>query len=223
MAQFPSTQWSLIRRSGESPSARRLAFGELALAYRGAIRAFFGARLRAEDAEDATQSFLSESFEHAWWARADSESGSFRGFLLLLLRRHSQHLAKTRLDLVDAPEAMAAIADPGPAADQQFDTRFALLLSARAIERLRQRYRQRDRGALFEQLLPLLANPPEHGRLKQIAETLGVPANTLTIECTRLRSRLREGLRAELLELCADTTAFDHEWSALQQVLGGRD
>ncbi len=72
MAQFPDTQWSLIRRSGDSPSARHVAFGELVRRYRGAIRVYFGARLSADDADDATQTFLSASYEHAWWARADS-------------------------------------------------------------------------------------------------------------------------------------------------------
>jgi len=223
MAKFPSTQWSLIRRSGDSPSARRLAFGELALSYRGAIRSFFSARLPAADADDATQGFMSASFEHAWWSRADAECGSFRGFLLLLLRRYLGHLLQARQDRPEASAASAEVADPAPTAEQLFDTRFALLLSARAIDNLRLRYRERGRGALFEQLLPLLAAPPEHGRFKHIAESLGLPANTLTVECKRLRTRLRERMRAELLELCADQQAFDDEWAALERVLNGHD
>jgi len=221
MAQFPSTQWSLIRRSGETPSQRHTAFGELALTYRRAILAFFRARLTAADAEDATQSFLAASYEHAWWARANAEVGSFRGFLLMLLHRHLGHVRAEKIDMSSDPAVIEAIADLAPAAEQQFDTRFALVLTTRAVDTLRSRYRERGRAELFDRFLPLLGAPPEHGELKQIAESMQIPANTLTIELKRLRTRLREQLRAELMDLCADESSFESEWTILQQVLGG--
>src|SRR5262245_45583032 len=87
MADFPSTQWSLIRGSALSQQDRRAAFGTLAQAYAPAMRAYLRARLGTE-AEDALQAFLAQSWEHAWFARADPAFGSFRGFLLVMLRRH---------------------------------------------------------------------------------------------------------------------------------------
>ncbi len=222
MAQFPSTQWSLIRRSGETPSQRHTAFGQLALAYRKAILAFFRARLAATDAEDATQSFLTASYEHHWWARANADVGSFRGFLLMLLHRHLGHLRAAAGQPGGDPALIDAMPDPQPSAEQQFDTRFALVLTARAIDTLRTRYRERSRGDVFEQLLPLMSAPPEHGELKLSAERMQMPANTLTIELRRLRARLREQLRAELMNLCADQASFESEWMMLQQVLDGR-
>ena len=220
MAQFPSTQWSLIRQSGGTPSTRHRAFGELATAYRDAILAFFRARLDASAAQDATQSFLAQSYEHAWWSRADADAGSFRGFLLLLLRRHLGHL---RTSSGAEAECDVELADPAPAADQHFDARFALALTARAVDVLRADYRKRDRGELFEQLLATLGSPPEHGELQRIAGSLGIRANTLTVELARLRKRLREQVRAELKQLCADQATLDCEWTILQQVLGGFD
>ena len=221
MAQFPSTQWSLIRESGGTPSARHQAFGELATAYRDAILAFFRARLGAGAAEDATQSFLAQSYEHAWWSRANANAGSFRGFLLLLLRRHLGHLRAKPDDGAELDDA--ELADPAPAADQHFDARFALALTARAVDVLRADYRKRDRAALFEQLLATLGSPPEHGELQRIAAALGMAANTLTVELTRLRKRLREQVRAQLKQLCADQATLDSEWAILQRVLGGFD
>lgn len=221
MAQFPSTQWSLIVRSGQTPSARHAAFGELASAYRSAILDFFRARLKAQDAEDATQSFLTSSYEHAWWSRADATVGSFRGFLLMLLRRHLGRL-RGNCESASDDTAAEAIVDHAPLAEQQFDTRFALVLTARAIDKLRGRYHERSRDQLLEQLLPLLASPPEHGQLRILAETLELPANSLTIELRRLRARLREHLRGELMDLCVDEAAFASEWLAMQDILGGR-
>jgi DNA-directed RNA polymerase specialized sigma24 family protein len=219
MAQFPSTQWSLIRQAGASASGRS-AFGELARAYRGAILAFFRARLSVDAADDATQSFLALSFEHAWWSRADAAMGTFRGFLLLLLRRHLGHLREQHPGTDDAAAA-ETVADDAPEADRQFDLRFALALTQRALDAQRTRYRERARGELFEQLLPLLSSPPEHGELKRIAQTLGVPANSLTVELQRLRQRLREAMRELVRDLCIDEATFAAEWAAVQRILDG--
>lgn len=219
MARFPDTQWSLIRRSGESPSARHAAFSELARAYRPAILAFFRARLSAADAEDATQSFLAASFEYHWWARADAAIGSFRGFLLLLLRRHLGHVRDARPP-DGTSDALGHLPDPAPDAERQFEIRFVLLLTQHALTRLRAHYRQHEREALFDDLLPLLGSPPAHGELQDIATRLGLRPNTLTVERKRLRERLREALREELRQLCADADAFDSEWADLQALLG---
>jgi len=221
MAQFPSTQWSLIVRSGETPSVRHVAFSELARGYRSAIVQFFRARLGPQNAEDATQSFLAASYEHAWWSRADVALGSFRGFLLMLLHRHLGRVRQNRVDAI-YDIAVETLVDNTPSAEQQFDTRFAVVLTSRAIDGLRARYRERGRDGLLEQLLPLLSSRPEHGQLKTVAQTLQMPANSLTIELKRLRSRLREQLREELKDLCIDEAAFESEWVALQDVLSGR-
>lgn len=220
MPQFPSTQWSLIRQSGTTPSGRD-AFGELVHAYRGAILAFFRARLPADSAEDATQSFLALSYEHAWWSRADAQLGSFRNFLLVLLRRHLGRVNASRRPAGDAAIDTDEIADAAPEADRQFDLRFALALTARAIDAQRERYRSRGREALFEQLLPMLSSPPEHGELKTIAASLDLPANTLTVEISRLRQRLRGQMRDLVADLCADEASFAVEWAAVQRILEG--
>lgn len=224
MAGFPDTQWSLIRRSGNASSGRA-AFDDLARAYRMAILAFFRSRMDANASEDATQSFLALSYEHDWWARADAELGSFRGFLLLLLRRHLGHLRESvarepRHLQIEDPAAASGDVDRSPTAEDQFDARFVLVLTARAIDSQREQYRARGKEILFERLIPLLSAPPEHGQLKALAEAMDVPANTLTVELRRLRERLRETLREHVMELCIDETAFEAEWAAVQRILG---
>lgn len=129
MPHFPSTQWSLIRQAGASPSGRQ-AFTELVRAYRAPILAFFRARLPADAAEDATQSFLAASFEHDGWTRADASLSSFRNFLRVLLRRHLGKLRAAQHPLADATLDIEPIIDEAPAVDQRFDLRFALALTA---------------------------------------------------------------------------------------------
>lgn len=219
LQQFPDTQWSLIRRSGETPSVRDAAFSELVRRYRGAVLAWFRAQMDSADAEDATQGFLVASFERDWWARADPSQGSFRTFLMVLMRRHLwrlQHGNATDAVMVDALDELA---DASPDAARQFDARFVLDLTARAIEDLRTQYAQRGREVLFEALLQWSAGAQDHGALKALAERLGIPANTLTIEMRRWRQRLRDQVRSELRALCADEGAFAADWAAIGLVL----
>lgn len=218
--RFPDTQWSLIRASGGTPSERRVAFDVLVRAYRPAIVAYFAARLDRTLAEDAAQSFLTSSFEGAWWSRADAALGSFRGFLLILLRRHLGHLRSKGSDASRQGD-VEDLADESPGADRQFDARFALVLTACAVERLRADYTKRGRAALIDSLLPLLSAPPAYGEGREIAEKIGLPPNTLVVETKRLRARLREALRHELRDLCADDAVFEREWAGLRDVLGG--
>lgn len=220
MARFPDTQWSLIRASGKDATARRTAFSQLAREYRPAIVAFFRARVPAADAEDAAQSFLTASFEHRWWARADAQVGSFRAFLLMLLHRHGRRVRGGR-DAIDPFDEAMEPPDDAPQVDRQFDARFALLLTARALDALRASYRERGREALFVELSHLLGSPPAHGQLQEVAAALGLAPNQLTVELKRLRARLHQGLREELRQLCASESAFESEWLALQAVLRG--
>ena len=218
MAAFPETQWSLIQRSGATPTLRHAAFSDLARDYRPAIVAFFRARLDRADADDAVQSFLAASFEHGWWARARSEAGSFRGFLLLLMCRHLGHIRSARRNhepLSDVNEPL----DSAPDAERLFDARFALVLVDKALSALQLRYQQRGRDALFQELVELMREKPEHGGLKAAATKLGLAPNTLTVEIRRLRQRLSEQTRCELEQLCANHETFHQEWSALRSVI----
>ncbi|MBS0458398.1 MAG: hypothetical protein JSS44_13845 [Proteobacteria bacterium] len=221
MPHFPSTQWSLLRQAGPTPSGRE-SFGALVRAYRAPILAFFRARMPADAAQDATQSFLAASYELDWWSRADAQRGSFRNFLRVLLRRHLSRLRSVREPAASADIAPDDLTDPAPDADHQFDLRFALALTARAVDAQRAQYGARGRGDLFETLLPLLSSPPEHGELKEMAASLGLPANTLTVEINRLRKRLREQMRSLVADLCADAASFAGEWDAVQAILQGR-
>jgi len=186
--------------------------------YRPAIRAYLRARLGGEDAEDALQGFLAQSWEHAWFARADPESGSFRGFLLVMIKRHVGHWReKRRLD-TEQIDAHAAIVDADPSSDPQraFDSRFLMTLTQQGLERLRAAYSVRGRAQLCEALLPLLTSPPGKGDLSELSQQLGMPANTLAVELRRLRERLAGAMREQLAELCVDAATAEQEWQQLR-------
>lgn len=215
MAAFPSTQWSLIRGSAWPEADRRAAFGTLVQRYTPAIRAYLRARVPAAQVDDVLQSFLLESYDHDWFARADAGRGSFRGFLLLLLRRHVQNLRRAAGAAVVDPEAMP---EPAGADDPEraFDARFLLVLTGEALDRVRTDYAARGRGTLVDHLLPLLGAPPVRGELVAMGARLGIPANTLAVELKRLRARLADAMRTALAALCIDAETATREWDALR-------
>ena len=219
MANFPSTQWHLIRGSALSQEDRRSAFADLVSAYQPAIRAYLRSRLGAVDAEDALQSFLASSYEHAWFARADPEFGSFRSFLLVMLKRHVGHWRERRAlstERIDDESTLLGEADPGGDPERAFDARFLMMLTAQALAQLRRTYVARDRAALYDCILPLLTSPPEHGELARLAAQVGMPPNTLAVELKRLRERVAGAMREQLAQLCVDPLTADRDWQALR-------
>ena len=219
MADFPSTQWHLVRGTALSQDDRRVAFGTLVEVYRPAILAYLRARVGVGEAEDLLQSFLAASYEHAWFARADPDFGSFRVFLLVMLKRHVGHWREKRsltTETIDDESTALGDADANVDPERAFDARFLMTLTAQALAQLRKTYAARDRAALFDQLLPLLTSPPERGELAAIAARMEIPANTLAVELKRLRERVAGAMREQLAELCVDPITADRDWQALR-------
>lgn len=219
MPELPTTQWSLIRASSADDSGARRAWETLLADYHRPIRAFFRRSPLAPDADDLTQAFIEQSIAGGWWSRADQDRGTFRSFLYLLLRRFLAKRLRDRPPEADASED--DLADRAGGAEHAFDVAFVLNLTEQAVRRLRAEYAERGRAKHFEQLAPLLNDPPAHGELKAIAAHLGLRPNTLTVELRRLRQRLRKQLEGELRQLCLDDARFEAEMNAIRSVLAG--
>ncbi|MDX1570376.1 MAG: sigma-70 family RNA polymerase sigma factor [Xanthomonadales bacterium] len=220
---LPTTRWSLIRASAEGNTDASRAWETLVAGYERAILAFFRRSGLRDEAEDLTQSFLAESIEGGWWARADEGRGSFRNFLYLLLKRF---LAKRYRQLAAMPETGNqddTLADRAGSAGRAYDLAFVLSLTRNAMEALREDYAGRDRRDLFDRLMPLISDPPEHGELQDVAETLGIRPNTLTVEMRRLRQRLSKCLQREVQELCTSDAQYEAEMKAIRALLADSD
>src|ERR1700678_22940 len=83
---FASTTWSLILAAGNAADDGR-ALERLCGKHWRPIYVFARrSGLSPADAEDATQEFFIELLEREWLKKADPSRGSFRAFLLTLLR-----------------------------------------------------------------------------------------------------------------------------------------
>jgi DNA-directed RNA polymerase specialized sigma24 family protein len=219
MSAFPTTRWSLIHASRLQPQDAAAAWSALVRDYRPAIVAYFRRSALARDAEDLAQEFLLSSMEDGWWARADADVGSFRRFLLALLKRF---LLNRWSSAQQRSEVLADTIDTGSDEDSpeaQFDLQFALCLTRTALENLRERYARDDRAQLFAQLEPWIAETPAPGELAALAARLDVAPNTLAVQLRRVRQRLREAIRAALAELCIDRAQVDADLAALRGTL----
>lgn len=223
MSSFPSTRWSLIRAGGISTADQAEAWGLLVQNYRPAIIGFFRRSALSRDAEDMAQEFLLRSMRDSWWARADPCVGSFRTFLLMLLKRFTMHERATghRRFEVERNDSLAfEQAEHWNTPERQFDLDFAACLAEQAVADLRVQFEAENRGELFEELLQFIADPPEHGELARIGSRIDIAPNTLAVQLKRLRFRFQKQVQAKLAGLCVDEQHAASDLQALRQVLG---
>lgn len=219
MSVFPTTRWSLIHASRLQPQDAAAAWSVLVRDYRPAIVAYFRRSALAREAEDLCQEFLLSSMQNDWWARAEEDVGSFRRFLLALLKRF---LLNRWNSAQQHGEVLAENVDTGSHDDTpeaRFDLQFALCLTRAALDALRERYARDGRVALFAQLEPWIAESPAPGELAAVAAAMDVAPNTLAVQLKRVRQRLREAIRTALTELCIDRAQVDADLAALRDAL----
>ena len=219
MAVFPTTRWSLIQGSDCPPGDVAAVWGDLVRDYRPAILGFFRRSELAREAEDLSQEFLLRSMRDGWWSRADREVGSFRRFLLVLLKRFlaMQRKAGHRRFEVIGTDMEEGGDEQTP--ERQFDLEFALCLTRVALAELRGEYESNGRGELFAALLPWLSEMPERGELVALGARLEIAPNTLAVQLKRLRARFQKAVRAALAELSIDAEHAAADLDALRLVL----
>ena len=220
MAVFPTTRWSLIQASARQPGDVAAVWGDLVRDYRPAIVGFFRRGEVTHEADDLAQEFLLRSMRDGWWSRADPEIGSFRRFLLVLLKRF---LSMQRGTGHRRFEVTGTSLDDGEHADspeRQFDLEFALCLTRQALAQLREEYASGGRVVLFDALQPWLSENPQHGELATLGARLEVAPNTLAVQLKRLRTRFQKAVRAALADLCIDGAHASADLDALRLALG---
>jgi RNA polymerase sigma-70 factor (ECF subfamily) len=164
-------------------------------------------------------------------ARADREQGSFRAFLVTLVRRFAVNenereralvrggaLQHVPLDFADGDDELCASSDTP---EQSFDRAWARALLAHTLATLRAEHSGADAVARFAALEPLLvpgAEPPDSASL---AATLGVPESTARVIVFRARRRYRDVLRAAVAETLVSREDVDAELAALLAALAG--
>ena len=240
-AYFRTTRWSLVLSTrGESAEAQR-ALGELCTEYWYPL--FVYARqsgLSEDDASETVQSFVAQLLEGGQLDGADSAEGRFRAYLVGALRHFSlgqyrasrsarrdggtiQSLGSSALSL-SAKEAArrydgSCSSELSPA--EAFDRAWAQQVIAAATARLRDEYTARGKGAVFAALEDTLDGGPSAQSHAERAEAIGCTVGAIKVSAHRLRARLGELIRAEVVQTLQDPDALGEELGVLIQALRG--
>jgi RNA polymerase sigma-70 factor (ECF subfamily) len=224
---FQTTQWSLIDAARCDPDRARPALEQLCRAYRPPVLAFIRrSGYGPSDAEDLAQSFFLHFLESAWYTRAEPARGRFRSLLLTALRnflndqRAHAGARKRGGDLrQEGDEAIARLSDTGQSPEDAFTIAWLATVVDRAMGRLRDEWLHAGKQAQFQLLSGMLIERADPDELQVLAGRSGIRANTLSMQAHRMRQRLRQLVRLELLQTVGSREALELELAELRDVV----
>jgi RNA polymerase sigma factor (sigma-70 family) len=227
---FQTTRWSLILAARNVGADQRAALEQLCRAYRAPVHAFLRRVVSNRDeAEDLTQAFFLTFLEQRFDADAVRERGRFRVYLLatvkhFLANAHDYANAVKRggrTQTVSLDDNAMDRADPSESPEHTFERVWALTVLERALEQMHREAMEDGKQAMFDRLREFLIEAPEPARYSALADELGMRSNTIAVTVHRLRERLRELVRAELMETVSDPQDVEVELRALRKSLAG--
>jgi len=229
-ASFPITAWTqVVAARGGDEIASRAALEELCKGYWPAVYTYLRALgCDREEALDETQEFMTHFIQGGGLHNVSPERGRLRSYLRQSLRNHLTTVrrdasrqkrggGKTFVSMDDA-EVFDVPSEPD-AAEQWFDRRWAWAVVKHAMDRLQDRYRKRNRLAVFEMLKEGLISPELLKPYSELGVALNMTENQVKLEVHRARRRFAEELRAEVAITLSPESDADDEMRYLMSVL----
>ncbi len=234
-AAFVTTHWSAVIAAARSETpAARTALEQLCQDYWAPLYAYLR-RLGQppEDAQDLTQAFFAHLLTGQVLARADSQRGRFRSFLLASLKHfvaHEWEKARARkrggrvrlvpLDLNTAETRCGPAVVSTDTPDKAFDRQWALAILEVVLARLRREYSDSGREELFAGLKETLAGGRSELPYRDLGARLGLSEGAIKVAAHRLRQRYRQRLREEIANTVAGPREVEEELRHLFAALG---
>ena len=226
MTRFATTRWSLIENARNDPQVARSALETLCRDYRPPVLAYIRhCGHDRNDAEDLTQEFFVGFIERRWYLSADRNRGRFRSLVLTALQRFlsdqrtRSHAIKrgghTHALPLDEVELVAVTDNP----EDAFTRVWVMTLLDHALRRLSEEWTQAGKGEQFEAMVKFLELRAADHEFTELAARLGVKPNTLAVQLHRMRDRLRQLTRLELLQTVGSEEALDAELADLREAL----
>lgn len=231
---FVTTQWTLVWKAADEDSKHgRPALEELIGRYWHPLYGFARRQgLAREDAEDATQDFLSRVVRGDLLRTVDPAKGKFRTFLLVAWKRFLVDEFRKRqtqrrggkvqllsLDFENGEQRWLQLQSREPDPDRWFALSWATTLLEEVRRRLKATYARRDRSAVFAALMPRLTETLTKDQYDQLAGELLLSPSAVKVALHRLRQRFGQTLREVVLETLEDPAEIDAEITELLTVL----
>lgn len=232
--KFETTHWTWVEhaQAGGEHADRALAL----LCERYWKPLYVYARRRgygAEDAQDIVQGFFLRLIDKSFLEAADADKGRFRTFLLTCLQRYMANeyqretaakrgglAMRTPVDWRSAESALANAAAPEVSADVLFDREWAMVVIARAMERLKASERKSGRGQLIEAIGPQLVTGLAEVDYEGLAKRLGTTRGAARVAMHRLRKRLGDFILEEVGQTVRTPEEAETELRYLLQAMG---
>jgi RNA polymerase sigma factor (sigma-70 family) len=235
VAQFNTTDWSVVRMAGQSHSPQSMAALErLCQAYWYPLYAFVRRTgYGSTEAEDLAQGFFAWLLESKHLGVANPEIGRFRSFLLCRLKHFlSDENKKARaqkrgggqmlvsLDALLAEEQYGLEPANEASPERIFDRRWALTIMEQTVARLRAEYVAASRAELFEELKHFQPGEQAGRSYGEVAARLGLSESSIKSAIYRLRQRHRDLLREEIAQTVSTPAEVDGEIRYLISIMG---
>ena len=235
---FLTTCWTQVMAARGDSDESREALRQLCDHYYQPVIAYLqrAGHSANEEARDLAHDFFADLLKGHRLDHLKRERGRFRSYLLGALKHFLSH-HRARRDAIKRGGKASTIslnetgveiregeklADPHALPpDGCFDRQWAVTVLDRALDSLEAECEQQGKATHFEHLSPWLTGEADHGDQLALAETLGMPANTLKSTISRLRSRFRRTVKNEISQTLIDPTDIDNEMAALFAALGG--
>ena len=238
--RFRTTRWSIVLLSAQSHApGYREALAELCKLYWYPIYAFVRRHgYSSEDAEDLTQGFFLELFEHQALKRVERQNGKFRSFLLASLRHYlsnearsarcikrGAHVEFVHLDTQDRENVENRYGQEEPSEtltpEKIFDARWAMALLGEARKRLSLECAAEGKAATFEVLIEFLDpfNTKNLPSYEEAANQLKVSVGAVKTLIHRMRKRSTALVREEIIRTVSDPADIEAESRELCEAL----
>lgn len=237
-SNFVTTQWTLVwKAAGEDSTCGRPALEELIERYWHPLYSFARRQgLSREDAEDATQEFLSCLVSGKLLRSADPAKGKFRTYLLVAWKRflvddyrkrrslrRGRDVKLLSLDFGTGERRWQELQSREPDPDRLFALSWANTLLDEVRQRLGAAYARRDRSTVFDVLMPRLTETLAKAQYDQLAVELSLSPSAVKVALHRLRQRFGQTLREVVLETLDDPAEIDAEIRELLSVLSSKE
>lgn len=224
--QFLTTHWSVVLKAGLVQSSESdKALAELCQTYWFPLYSYVRRKgHKPEDAKDAVQNFFIKLSTKRFFKVANPQKGSFRGFLLMALKRFlvnewnyrhavkrggNQTIVSIDQDIAESRYGME-IEDQRSRPDLLFDRQWATTLLELVFARLKSEYDKADNTRLFDILQDSIAGDSKLSHAEAGIQ-LGMTEGAVKVAAHRLRSRYRHLLREEIGKTVSSHDEIDGE------------
>jgi DNA-directed RNA polymerase specialized sigma24 family protein len=233
-AAFTTTHWSVVLEAQGESAAAQQALEKLCRTYWRPIYGFVRRHgIGVEEAKDLTQGFFALLLERRDLNAVRQEKGRLRSYLLtsvkhFLANERNRAMAIKRgagqqlIPLEDFRERERLGFEQHTAtlaADQIYESRWALSLLHQVLARLREEYRAAGNKPLFDRLQKSLTDEPDHASPADIAREFKMTESAVRQASYRLRQRYRQLLREEIAHTVMAPADIEDELRHLIAVL----